>query len=47
MGTARPLYILCESLPKQQGILQSMALTAGYEQYKKNDFILVFKRAQK
>jgi release factor glutamine methyltransferase len=41
------LYILCEALPTQQEKLIYIAKQGHYELHSKNDFILVFKRAQK
>lgn len=43
----QPLYILCEALPTQHGTLSEIANKAGYKSLRKNDFIAVYKRAQK
>ncbi|HMH30848.1 MAG TPA: HemK/PrmC family methyltransferase [Methylomirabilota bacterium] len=42
----QPLYILSESLPPQHDSLAKIALNAGYELDKEDDFIQVFKRIQ-
>lgn len=42
-----PLYFLSEALPTQHDSLQKLAEEIGFQQVKKNDFIQVFKRAQK
>ncbi|HET8991405.1 MAG TPA: HemK/PrmC family methyltransferase [Candidatus Saccharimonadales bacterium] len=42
--TARPLYILTESLPPQQPELKELANDSGYLLTKTSDFIQVFKR---
>lgn len=43
----KPLYILCESLPSQHQALEAIAVGNGYEMADENDFVQLFKRAQK
>lgn len=43
----QPLYILSESLPTQHRELELIANKSNYKLVRKNDFIQVFKRAQK
>ncbi|HEX4774810.1 MAG TPA: HemK/PrmC family methyltransferase [Candidatus Saccharimonadales bacterium] len=41
--TTKPLYILCEALPSQHARLKQIAGKVGYEPYKNQDFIQVFR----
>ena len=43
----QPLYILTESLPPQQAVLEGIALDHAYRLWQKDDFIQVFCRVQK